>query len=115
VISSPLEAVVSPRTEISKCYEGTTLIIRTVLYRERNSGRGEQCLVVQRQWRWNRGGAVLASRLSAKATRPSYQKFSGNGIALAAMCAALHQHRPVAANEGGPYQVCSYQWKRASW
>ena len=30
-----------------------------------------------------------------------HQFFSGNGIAVAAMCAALHKHRPVAANEGG--------------
>ena len=26
---------------------------------------------------------------------------SGNGIAVALMCAVLHQYRPVAANEGG--------------
>ena len=37
----------------------------------------------------------------AKWTRPSYQNFSGNGIAVAAMCAVRHQYRPVAANEGG--------------
>jgi len=39
--------------------------------------------------------------LSAKGTRPGYQKFSGNGIAVASMCADLYQHRPVATNEGG--------------
>ncbi len=32
---------------------------------------------------------------------PATKYFSGNGIAVAAMCAALHKHRPVAANEGG--------------
>ena len=37
----------------------------------------------------------------AKWTHPSYQNFSGNGIAVAAMCAVRHQYRPVAANEGG--------------
>ena len=50
VISSPLKVVVSPRTEISKCYEGTTLIIRTVLYRERNSGRAKQGWIARRDW-----------------------------------------------------------------
>jgi len=57
--------------------------------------------VIQRQWRWNRGGTPLGSRLSGKGTRPSYQNFSGNGIALAAMCAALHEYRPPAAKRGG--------------
>ena len=27
--------------------------------------------------------------------------FSGNGVSVAAMCADLHQYRPVTANEGG--------------
>ena len=27
--------------------------------------------------------------------------FSGNGVAVEAMCTVLHQYRPVAANEGG--------------
>ena len=44
---------------------------------------------------------VLGSRLSGKGTRPSYQIFSGNGVAVASICAALHQYRPVATNEGG--------------
>ena len=30
-----------------------------------------------------------------------HQFFSGNGVSVASMCAALHQYRPVAANEGG--------------
>ena len=43
-----------------------------------NSGRAEQCLVVQRWVRWNRGGCTpLGSRFSAKWTRPSYQIFFG--------------------------------------
>jgi hypothetical protein len=47
------------------------------------------------------GTLVLGSRLSAKGTRPSYQNFSGNGVAGASMCADLHQYRPVVAIEGG--------------
>jgi hypothetical protein len=39
--------------------------------------------------------------LSAKGTRASYQNFSGNGVAVEALCADLHQYRPVAANKGG--------------
>ena len=31
----------------------------------------------------------------------SYQNFSGNAVSVAAMCAILHQYRPVATNEGG--------------
>jgi len=50
-----------------------------------------------------RHGARRNVRQSAHrgATRPSYQIFSGNGIAVASMCAGPHKYRPVAANEGG--------------
>ena len=34
-------------------------------------------------------------------TRPSYQNFSGNAVAVEAMGADQHQYRPVATNEGG--------------
>ena len=35
-----------------------------------------------------------------KGPAPATKYFSGNGIAVALMCAVLHKHRPVAANEG---------------
>ena len=67
--------------------ENTTAPNSTVLFmplilprptQTRNSGRAEQCLVVQRQWPWNRGAPrYWGSSLSAKWTRPSYQKFFG--------------------------------------
>ena len=56
---------------------------------------------------WVSGGGiggcppVRGSSLSAKGTRPSYQNFSGNGVAVEAMCANLYEYRPVAADEGG--------------
>jgi len=34
---------------------------------------------------------------------PELPRFSGNGIAVASMCAVLHKYRPVAANEGGQW------------
>ena len=60
------------------------------------------CLVVQRQWQWIRGGPRYWGRACrqkgpARATR----NFSGNGVAVEAMCADRHEYRPVAANEGG--------------
>ena len=36
-----------------------------------------------------------------KGPAPATKYFSGNGISVASMCAARHQYRPVAANEGG--------------
>ena len=39
---------------------------------------------------------------------PVIKYFSGNGIAVAAMCADSHKHRPVAANEGGLPQPSIY-------
>ena len=47
----------------------------------------------------NPGRFSLACR--AKGPAPATRNFSGNGIAVALMCAVLHQYRPVAANEGG--------------
>ena len=47
------------------------------------------------------GTGVLGSRLSAKGTRPSYQNFSGNGVAVEAMCADLHKHCPPSGSRGG--------------
>ena len=41
----------------------------------------------------------LACRQKGPARATKY--FSGNGVAVASMCAVLHQYRPVAANEGG--------------
>ena len=32
---------------------------------------------------------------------PELPNISGNGLAVASMCAVRHQYRPVAANEGG--------------
>ena len=49
-----------------------------------------------------RGGAGyggLACRQKGPARATKY--FSGNGVAVAAMCAVRHQYRPVASNEGG--------------
>ena len=59
-------------------------------------------MVIQRQRRGNRGaprywGLTCRQKGPARATK----YFSGNGVAVAAMCAVLHQYRPVAANEGG--------------
>ena len=36
---------------------------------------------------------------------PQQTKFSGNGIAVASMCADLHQYCPVLATEGGHWQI----------
>jgi len=46
------------------------------------------------------GCTPLGSRLSAKWTRPSYEYFWGSGAAVASLCAARHQYRPVVANKG---------------
>ena len=57
----------------------------------RNSGRAEHCLVLQRQWPWNRGAPrywSLACRQNGPA--PATKYFSGNGIAVASMCGVLH-------------------------
>ena len=43
------------------------------------------------------GGLACREKGPARATK----YFSGNGIAVAAMRADRHKHRPVAANEGG--------------
>ena len=49
------------------------------------------------------GGGVphwgLACRQKGPARATKY--FSGNGVAVASMCAVRHQYRPVAANEVG--------------
>ena len=45
------------------------------------------------------GGLAYQEKGPASATK----YFSGNGIAVAVMCAVLHQYRPVAANEGGQW------------
>jgi len=49
------------------------------------------------------GARYWGSRLSAKWTRPSYQDFSGNGVSVASMCAALHQCPPSGGEEGGGF------------
>ena len=59
-------------------------------------------MVIQRQRRWNRGaprywGLTCRQKGPARATK----YFSGNGVAVASMCAVLDKYRPVAANEGG--------------
>ena len=52
----------------------------------RNSGRAEHCLVVQRQWRWNRGATRYWDRTHReKGPIPATKYFSGNGIAVAAL------------------------------
>jgi len=54
----------------------------------------------------NKGGWEVRGCLSARyGTRPSYQNFSGNAVAVASMCADLYQYRPVAANEGGKQKI----------
>jgi len=40
-----------------------------------------------------------------KGPAPATKYFSGNGIAVAAMCADLHQYCPVLATEGGHWQI----------
>ncbi len=67
-------------------------------------GRAKQWIVVRRQRRWNKGGGAprywgLAYRQKGPARATKY--FSGNGVAVASICAVLHKYRPVAANEGG--------------
>ena len=48
------------------------------------------------------GGARYWGRACReKGPAPATKYFSGNGIAVATMCAVRHQYRPVAANEGG--------------
>ena len=43
-----------------------------------------------------------------KGPAPATKYFSGNGVAVASMCAVLHQYRPVLATGGGSAAIWPY-------
>ena len=91
----------SSRSLKKEAQEANALIL-PVPTQTRNPGRAEHCLVVLGQWRWNRGVPRywgLACRQNGPARATKY--FSGNGIAVASMCAVLHQYRPPRGRKGG--------------